>query len=27
SIKEEVDQRLKEIDRISEQTQFNGIKV
>ena len=27
SIKEEVDQRMKEIDRISEQTQFNGIKV
>lgn len=27
SIKEEVGQRLKEIDRISEQTQFNGIKV
>ncbi|EMM6940908.1 MULTISPECIES: FliC/FljB family flagellin [Morganella] len=27
SIKEEVDQRLAEIDRISEQTQFNGIKV
>ncbi|MEM7873927.1 FliC/FljB family flagellin [Morganella morganii] len=27
SIKEEVDMRLKEIDRISEQTQFNGVKV
>ncbi|WP_283125532.1 FliC/FljB family flagellin [Providencia stuartii] len=27
SIQEEVDQRLKEIDRISEQTQFNGVKV
>ncbi|WP_025152215.1 FliC/FljB family flagellin [Morganella morganii] len=27
SIKEEVDQCMKEIDRISEQTQFNGIKV
>ncbi|MEM8208041.1 flagellin FliC, partial [Morganella morganii] len=27
SIKEEVDQRKKEIDSISEQTQFNGIKV
>ncbi|PHM61061.1 flagellin [Xenorhabdus ishibashii] len=27
SIQEEVDQRLKEIDRISKQTQFNGVKV
>ncbi|MCE1905754.1 flagellin FliC, partial [Enterobacter hormaechei] len=27
SIQEEVTQRLKEIDRISEQTQFNGVRV
>ena len=27
SIQEEIDQRLDEIDRVSEQTQFNGVKV
>src|SRR5690606_20374009 len=27
SIQDEIDQRLAEIDRVSEQTQFNGVKV
>ncbi|AEC19338.1 flagellin [Pusillimonas sp. T7-7] len=27
SIQEEIDQRLEEIDRVSQQTQFNGVKV